>query len=130
MEKFQCSFSKALQIIGNDFGIIHNDNLVVNKPALEYTGSKLDTQNNTLIQVEIQDFSEAELKWWGSYGITEETLKKFNVFSCKNIFLNGNLFYIGNGVQKVFGYYGGTREGIEQWRLYWPGRTKYKFLSN
>ena len=37
MEKFQCTFPKALQIIGNDFGIIHNKNLTVNKPKLEYT---------------------------------------------------------------------------------------------
>jgi hypothetical protein len=61
MEKFQCSFAKALQIIGNDFGIIHNKNLVVNKPKLEYTGSVFKEQKSAIIQVEIRDFQDYEL---------------------------------------------------------------------
>lgn len=61
MEKFQCSFSKALQIIGNDFGIIHNNSLVVNKPALQYTGSKIEDHKDAIIQVQIRDFQDYEL---------------------------------------------------------------------
>ena len=130
MEKFQCTFPKALQIIGNDFGIIHNKNLVINKPKLEYTGNKLSEQKSAIIQVEIRPFQDYELAWWASYGISEEILKKFNVYSCKNIFLNGNLFHLESAGQKIFGYYGGIKEGIEQWRLYFVGKKKYKFLSN
>jgi hypothetical protein len=130
MEKFQCSFAKALQIIGNDFGIIHSKNLIVNKPALEYTGSKLDEQKTAIIQVEIRDFQDYELKWWNSYGITEKTLKKFNVFSCKNVFLNGNIFHLETATQKLFGYFGGIKDGVEQWRIYDPTHKKYKFISN
>lgn len=63
MEKFQCSFVKALQIIANDFGIIHNKNLVVNEPKLQYTGSKLEEQKSAIIQVEIRDFQQYELDW-------------------------------------------------------------------
>ena len=36
MEKFQCSFAQALRIVANDFGIIHDQNLKVNKPKLKY----------------------------------------------------------------------------------------------
>ena len=61
MEKFQCTFPKALQIIGNDFGIIHNKNLIVNKPKLEYTGNKLSEQKPAIIQVEIRPFQDYEL---------------------------------------------------------------------
>lgn len=130
MEKFQCSFPKALQIIGNDFGLIQNKNLIKNEPELVYTGTKFEEQKSAIIQVEIRPFQEYELKWWGSYGITEEILKKFNVFSCKNVFLNGNLFHLETPAQRVFGYYGGLKDDIEQWRLYFPGKKKYKFLSN
>jgi len=130
MEKFQCSFAKALQIIGNDFGIIHNKNLVVNKPKLEYTGSVFKEQKSAIIQVEIRDFQDYELAWWRSYGITKEILNKFNVYSCKNVFLNGNLFYLENKNQHIYGYFGGIKDGIEQWRIYWPNKKKYKFLSN
>ncbi len=130
MEKFQCSFAKALQIIGNDFGIIHNKNLTVNKPKLEYTGNKLQEHQSAIIRVEIRDFQDYELKWWKSYGISKETLEKFNVYSCKNIFLNNNLFHLESKNQHIYGYFGGIREGIECWRIYFPGRKKFKFLSN
>lgn len=130
MEKFQCSFAKALQIIGNDFGIIHKPDLSVNKPKLKYTGNKFEEQKPAIIQVEIRDFQDYELAWWKTYGITEQTLKKFNVFSCKNVFLNGNLFHLENKNQHIYGYYGGIKEGIEQWRIYFPRQKRYKFLSN
>lgn len=61
MEKFQCSYAKALQIIGNDFNIFPNKNLKVNKPKLEYTGSKIDEQKTAVIQVEIREFQDYEL---------------------------------------------------------------------
>ena len=61
MEKFQCSFAKALQIIGNDFGIIHQKNLKVNTPKLAYTGSVLKEHKSAIIQVEVRDFQDYEL---------------------------------------------------------------------
>lgn len=63
MEKFQCSFSKALRIVANDFGIIHDNDLKVNKPKLKYTGSKLEEQKTASIRVEIRDFQQYELDW-------------------------------------------------------------------
>lgn len=59
--KFNCSYYQALQIIANDFGIIHRPNLKVNKPKLEYTGSKLDSSKTAVIQVQIRDFQDYEL---------------------------------------------------------------------
>lgn len=32
--------------------------------------------------------------------------------------------------QLVFGYYGGIKQDIEQWRIYHPQKTKYKWISN
>ncbi len=61
MEKFQCSFAKALDIIGNDFGIIHNSTLKVNPPKLEYTGNSLGEHKTAVIQIEVRDFQEYEL---------------------------------------------------------------------
>ena len=44
------------------------------------------------IQIEMQDFSQKELEWWASYGITPPILKKFRVYSCKSIFFKWKLF--------------------------------------
>lgn len=55
MYKFQCSFYKALQIIANDFGIIHRTDIAKNKPKLNYTGSKFEESTEAIIQVELRN---------------------------------------------------------------------------
>ncbi len=130
MYKFNCSYGKALQIIANDFGIVHNKNLVVNKPLIKYSNTKFEDSTDAVIQVEIKDFDKYELEWWEKFGIDLCTLKKFKVFSCKNVFLNNNLFHLYKENQLVFGYYGGIREGIERWKVYFPNNRKYRFISN
>ncbi len=127
---YSCGFTKALSIIANDFGIIKRPDLKINKPKLKYTGTIFKETEDAIIQVEIRSFQKYELNWWASFGISKKTLEKFKVFSCKNVFLNNNLFHIEKNHQLVFGYYGGiTTSNIENWRIYFPGK-KYKFISN
>lgn len=78
----------------------------------------------------MQDFSQKELEWWASYGITPPILKKFRVYSCKSIFLNGNYFASSNEQSPIYGYYKGKKDGLELWRIYFPKRKSYRFLSN
>ena len=127
---FNVSYQEALKIIANDFNIIQDSKLQVHKAEIKYTGTKFKEVSETEIQVEIRDFKDYELWWWLKYGITEKTLKKFNVFSCKNIWLNGNVFHYEKDNQLVFGYYGGIRNGIERWRIYHPRQKTYKFIGN
>lgn len=130
MFKFKCSFYMALQIIANDFDIIHRPDFVKNKQKLEFSNTEIKEQNRAIIQVQIRDYQPYELDWWKQYGITEDTLHKFSVYSCKNVFLNGNMFYVEKDHQLVFGYFGGIKDEIEQWRIYFPGKKKFKFISN
>lgn len=62
MLKFNCSYYQALQIIANDFGIITKKNLVKNKQKIEFTNTRFEEKGDAIIQVEIKDFSEKELK--------------------------------------------------------------------
>lgn len=126
--KFSCDFVKALLIAANDFGIVKNSTLAVNPVKVEST--ILEPVQSSIIQVEIRPFQQYELDWWLSYGITESTLKRFNVFSCKNIWLNGHLFHLETPTQKIFGYFGGKKNNMDLWRLYFPNNHKFKFLSN
>lgn len=130
MYKFSCSYGRALRIIANDFNIISNKSIQKNLAKIEYSNTKFEDTKQAIIQVEIKNFDQYELDWWAKYGITEKTLKKFKVFSCKNVFLNNELFNIYKPKQLIFGYYGGVRECIERWRIYYPGNKKYKFVSN
>lgn len=129
-EKFGVSYYMALQIIANDFGIIHRNSMKVNKPKLEYTGSILEKSDQAHIQVEIREWDQIDLDWWGRYGITKETLDKFKVYPCKTVWLNGNIFYVFTSSERCYGYFGGIKDGIEYWRIYFPYRRSWKFISN
>lgn len=127
---FKCSYYKALQIIANDFGFIDLGK-EKNPPKINYSGYHMEKTSRAIIQVEIKDFSASEIKWWGSFGISLATLKKFKVYSIKSIFLNGIYFNSSSEQSPVYGYYGGTDiHGNEYWRLYMPTKRKYRFLSN
>ena len=65
-----------------------------------------------------------------SYGITPKILNKYRVFSCNTIFLNGNPFISSSKGSLIFGYYGGKFEDLEYWRIYFPKRDNYRFLTN
>jgi hypothetical protein len=131
---FNCNYHRALQIIANDFGIIKNKHLPKNQGKIDYNTVKIKDKTIAKIQVEIQDFTEQDLKWWGKYGITPEILKKFNVFSCKHVFLNDNLFAEYHQHCPIYGYYGGkiqeNKEKIELWKCYFPKRKEYRFIGN
>lgn len=130
MEKYHVSYYKALQIIAEDFNLSkrHTDKIVVN-PIKPSTTVFKDT-GPADVRVEIKDFTQEELNWWNSYGITLDILKKFNVYSCKNIFLNGELFKTIYKDNFMFGYYGGKKDNLELWRIYFPKQSNYRFLTN
>lgn len=129
-QTFRCNYFEALRIIANDFGIIQSKTLQKNPGKINENPIKIEDKEISKIQVEIQDFTELELKWWAKYGITPEILKKFNVYSCKHIFLNGNLLAKSQQHCPIFGYYGKKYHGIELWRCYFPQRTSYRFITN
>lgn len=126
MYKYQCNYYKALKIIASDFGLIGTS---IKKTPIKVQETFKDSRQ-AVINVEIQDFTEQELKWWNKYGITEKILKKFKVYSCKNVWLNGNYFAKSAQNNMMFGYYGGIKDKVELWRIYFPQRKEYRFLSN
>ena len=131
---FNCNYFEALRIIANDFGIIHDKSLRKNTGKINYNPVKIQDKELSKIQVEIQDFTDLELKWWAKYGITPEILKHFLVYSCKHVFLNGQLVAKSQQHCPIFGYYGGkvkeNGENIELWRCYFPQRKSYRWISN
>ena len=127
-QKFNCNYYDALAIAANDFDIQKIPHL--NKNKVKISNESLSENKQSIIRVEIRDFQQYELDWWNKFGISLQTLKKFRVFSCKNIWINDHIIQLETNNQLVFGYYGGIKDGIEQWKLYWPNNKKYKWLSN
>lgn len=131
---YKCNYFEALRIIANDLNIINDKTLHKNNGKINLNPIKIKDKEVSKIQIEIQDFADNELKWWGKYGITLDILKKFNVYSCKHVFLNNNLFATSQQHCPIFGYYGGkiqdNKEKIELWRIYFPKRKTYRFVTN
>lgn len=129
-----CNYFEALRIIANDLSIVNDKTLHKNNGKINLNPIKIKDKEVSKIQIEIQDFTDNELKWWGRYGITLDILKKFNVYSCKHVFLNSNLFATSQQHCPIFGYYGGkiqdNKEKIELWRCYFPKRKTYRFVTN
>lgn len=130
MYKYNLNYHQALRTIANDFGFIKNNNIIKHKGIINNNTSVFKDTGSANIQVEIKDFTEKELNWWSNYGISKDILKKYKVYSCKTIFLNGNVFNININNQLIFGYYGGKQNGNELWRIYFPNRTTFRFLTN
>lgn len=127
MKLYNCSYHEALKIIAKDFGLIKGTNPET-KPIIKQERFINDKQ--TFIQIEQKDFSEKELKWWLQYGITKSILNKYRVFSCKTVFLNGSVFSQSTPKCPSYGYYFGKKEHVEQWKIYYPKRTDYRFIGN
>lgn len=130
MYKYNCNFRKALLIIANDFGIINRKDIEKHERKIDYSGSVLKETESSILQAQIQPFSEKELRWWKQFGITKEILDKFGVYSCKTVFLNNKYFTSSSPNNFIFGYYYGIKNNKELWRMYFPQRTKFRFLSN
>lgn len=130
MTMYNCRYHEALKIIANDFGIVKDDHLVKNKGKINMNPVKIEDKEMSKIQIEVQDFTENELKWWGKYGITLDILKKFDVYSCKHVFLNDQLFAKSQEHCPIFGYYGKKYQGYELWRCYFPKRKTFRFITN
>jgi hypothetical protein len=130
MEKYRVSYGKAISIIAHDFNIQKKQHYETHEPAIEYNGSIIDNKIETQIQAEIQDFTAPQLQWWQDFGITLETLKKYQVFSVKSVFLNGHYLYSSSYKSPIYGYYFGKEKGRELWKMYFPIRKNYRFLLN
>lgn len=128
MKLYNCSYQKALNIIASDFGLLNDSKIKISQVVYNY--EKIESDKKTIIQVEIKDFLDYELKWWLSFGITESILNKYKIYSIKTVFLNGNVYAQSNQSNPIYGYYFGKKEGIEQWRIYFPKSNKCRFIGN
>ena len=129
MKLYGQTFHQALIQIVNDFNLDPLNQSSKSQPVQKYT-VQVEERRETLIQIKPKAFSEQELKWWKGFGVTEKTLKKYKVFSCDSIFLNGDYFSSSSPRVPIYGYYCGKKNGQELWRIYFPSKRSFRFLSN
>ncbi len=123
---YNCNYYEALKIIAKDFGLIKGET-----PKCIKIVSELKESKTSKIQVQVKEYTKEELEWWKQYGISLKLLKKYHVYSLKNVFLNGTLNTSSTSKMPIYGYYfGKDKNGLEKWKIYFPLRTNYRFMNN
>lgn len=131
MYRHNCSYHRALRIIAMDFNLISSDipkEAKVLIPA--YKGELLTTNEPCDIKVEVKEFTLKELEWWSGFGISKKLLEEGRVYSIKSVFLNNEPAFFSSDKCPIYGYFLGHEGERELWKIYFPSKTKYRFLLN
>lgn len=92
--------------------------------------TKIDKDKYREIRLKFKEFSKQELEYWEQYGIGLDTLKRFNIHSCEQIYLTKtkevDLVACRRNNEMCFAYIFHDNSV----KVYFPERDKYRFISN
>lgn len=132
MYKYSCSLHEVCNIIANDFGLKKvqlnmNPKLLV---ANDLENEKpVFIKSKTIIKIVKKPFNLTDANYWNSYGISLETLIKFNIFSCSHVFVEKNGIHWVIESTKTNPVYAYEFNGL--YKIYRPlGKKKEKWLTN
>ena len=121
-----CNFYNALMDINDSLGLcLAGSN---NKRKVSYKDFKAEIiDKKCLIQFKPQQFTERDLNYWASYGISQSILEKYNVYSARYVFLNKKLLFRYSKNSPIYCY-----KFKDKVKVYRPLQDKgvYKWLSN
>jgi len=97
--KFGISYYKALKKIIIDLKI--DESKVVYAPKVQKEEEK---KPEPLVQIVAKDFTQDELDWWYTFGISKSTLDFFGVYSVDKVFINKRLVSRSTVKNPIYGY--------------------------
>lgn len=130
MERYHVDENTAVKIIKNDFGIESDPELERNILERIFDNDVIQVRDIAKIEISVGKFTDKDLSWWNSFGITESTLKHFHVFRADYVFLNDAVCSRYTDYDISYGYFFGYKDGVELWKIYYPNRKKARFLLN
>jgi hypothetical protein len=128
MKMFNISYRQAINKIAKDFHLLDGE---MKLTPVKRKKNVIEQEEPTKIQITEKKFSQEELNWWKSFGITPDILQKYNVHSCRHVFINDELRVSFTKHNYIFGYYfGKADDGRELWKIYMPLRKEYRWKNN
>jgi hypothetical protein len=124
----EVSFYKVLERICKDFNIdyrLKKESSVIYIKPTDLHVPNLETARST-IEISPKQFNEVELSYWLQYGISKEILTYYDVTACNAVWLNNKIIYRYRERDICFAYR--FQSGI--YKIYFPLRNRYKWLSN
>lgn len=97
-----------------------------NKKKTSYENYTLEEPNETEIGIVRQNFTDIDIKFWNQFGISINTLKKFNVFSIKYFLCNKIVKGIYKDTNPMYAY-----KVDDRFKIYRPYNNKFtKWRTN
>jgi len=127
----QCSFTESLYLINKrlELGLVDQNIDIEIKPK-ELIINEKDVSKSTIIQIEKQIFTLTDYRYWKQYGISIRTLNKYNVKSCRNVWINDKLSMTYSTASPIYAY-AFTNEDYIRYKVYRPlAPKKQKWISN
>jgi hypothetical protein len=129
---YMCTFIEALKIISNDFNINKSNSKQL--PRIQIDSSDVynskTTNNKKIITIRKQPFTKIDIDYWKQYSVNIEDLVKFNVFSCKQVFLDDKLVKYYTNNNPIYAYEFSEFDRIS-YKIYSPlADKKFKWLFN
>lgn len=124
-------FNSALFIVARDFGLItslpfSNPSKRVSIYSIRMPEHKYS--DKSIIQVKLKPYTQGDTKYFSNFGITEQTLTRYQVHSLQQLWLNGKIFWTYSERDPAVGYYFGQNESGEQrWKIYFYRRIKNRY---
>jgi len=122
MHIFKLSYKEALEKIVFDFSL-NNKKIIYNNIILDDVNTHKKPAD---IKIKKREFDEQDLKYWKQFNIDISILNKFNVYAIDTLWVNKRINYFHIKDDPAYAYYFGN--GF--FKIYFPLRKKYKFLSN
>jgi hypothetical protein len=121
---YSISYYQALEKISADFKLINSTIKV--KYVVPKSKEKHYTPTKSNIEIKRKQLDKLDIEYWGQFNIIPEILKKYNVFSLQNCWVNSNLIYSFHTNDRAYAYYFGNNE----FKVYFPSRRIFRFVSN
>lgn len=124
-QKYQITLIQALNQIARVFMLVDSQPEAYKAITSQYSKPVMDIRKHCLIQVTTKKYTQDELRYWNQYLISSDDLKKEDIYSVKEMFLNRKKIPIQKG-ERIFAYW--YPEGF---KIYMVDRQKSeKWLSN
>ena len=120
-----CNFQGALEIIARDFGP-HSER------KIELSEQMKSKRRKKEIQVKRGEFSASDYRWMRKYLLNPDICRFFNIHHIDNVWLDGVLKYSSTYSDPALGYYFGSNEDQQRWKIYFYLRQKplVRFIAN
>lgn len=123
MQKHNIGFWQALEKVNEDFqlrlGTYDPVPAIKAKETRELKRIKQDRPTFTWTE---REFSQDDLKYWSSQGVTKKQLNKYHVKCIEKVYLNNELMALSTKKNPIYGYYYPDTEHIKFYRPLSPSR--------